>query len=52
MAADAWSTALNVLGPVDGPRLADERGLAARFVLRRGSRLEELTSAAFDDLLQ
>lgn len=33
MEADAWSTALGVLGIDDGLALARERGLAARFVL-------------------
>ena len=34
MAADAWSTALTVLGAVAGMQLAERQGLAARFVLR------------------
>ena len=51
MLADAWSTALSVLGPVDGPALADRLGLAARFVVRRGTLFEERSSAAFDRLL-
>lgn len=34
MAADAWSTALTVLGPQAGLALAEQRGLAARFVQR------------------
>lgn len=37
MAADAWSTALTVLGPVDGLALAERQGLAARFVARTSS---------------
>ena len=52
MLADAWSTALNVLGPDAGPALADELGLAACFVVRRDGGFEERTSAAFDRLLQ
>jgi thiamine biosynthesis lipoprotein len=52
MLADAWSTALNVLGPDAGRALADRLGLAARFLLRRGAGIEERTSAAFDDLLR
>ncbi len=52
MLADAWSTALGVLGPEAGPALADRLGLAARFLVRRDARFEERTSAAFDDLLQ
>lgn len=34
MAADAWSTALTVLGREQGLRLAERQGLAARFVVR------------------
>lgn len=48
MAADALSTALTVLGPVDGPAWAEQRGIAALFVARRpdGS-LEDHMSSAF-----
>ena len=35
MAADAWSTALTVLGCEHGLRLAERQGLAARFVVRQ-----------------
>jgi thiamine biosynthesis lipoprotein len=35
MAADAWSTALTVLGWRDGLQLAELQGLAARFVVRQ-----------------
>ena len=52
MLADAWSTALNVLGPDAGPALANRLGLAARFLLRDGDGFVERTSAAFDALLQ
>ena len=51
MLADAWSTALGVLGPVDGPALADRLGIAARFIVRHDSLFEERSSAAFDRLL-
>jgi thiamine biosynthesis lipoprotein len=34
MAADAWSTALTVLGREQGLRMAERQGLAARFVAR------------------
>lgn len=34
MAADAWSTALTVLGPQAGLGLAEQQGLAARFLVR------------------
>jgi len=34
MMADGWATALMVLGPDDGMKIADELGLAAFFILR------------------
>jgi thiamine biosynthesis lipoprotein len=34
--ADAWATALNVLGPVAGPAMAEKQGLAALFLVRKG----------------
>jgi len=37
--ADAWATALSVLGPEDGLRLAESRGLAALFVTTQDGRL-------------
>ena len=52
MLADAWSTALNVLGPEAGPALANRLGLAARFLVRDGTGFVERRSAAFDALLQ
>jgi len=33
--ADAWATALGILGPEDGWRVAEEQGLAVHFVLRQ-----------------
>ncbi len=51
MAADAWSTALFVLGPQRGPQIAAQQGLAAHFVLRQADgRLVETSSPAFDAL--
>ena len=52
MAADALSTALTVLGPEDGLRFAEQQQLAARFLLRRGALLEEISTTAFKELLQ
>lgn len=40
--ADAWATALLVLGEHDGLALARERGMDALFVLRDGDRLQEI----------
>ncbi|MFM2086851.1 MAG: hypothetical protein RLZZ237_1720, partial [Pseudomonadota bacterium] len=45
MAADAWSTALTVLGPEEGLALAEEQGLAARFLQRDGDGLRETLSS-------
>lgn len=52
MSADAFSTALSVLGPVDGLAFAERHQLAARFLLRAPGKLEEITSSAFDAMLQ
>jgi thiamine biosynthesis lipoprotein len=52
MAADALSTALAVLGPVDGLAFAARHGLAARFLVRRAGRLDEIRSPAWTALLQ
>ncbi|WP_311197402.1 FAD:protein FMN transferase [Rugamonas brunnea] len=41
MLADAWATALMVLGPVEGVALARQRGMDALFVLRDGDGLRE-----------
>ncbi|PHV05545.1 thiamine biosynthesis protein ApbE [Janthinobacterium sp. BJB412] len=42
MLADAWATALMVLGPVDGVALARETGMDALFVLRDGAGFQEI----------
>jgi thiamine biosynthesis lipoprotein len=52
MAADAFSTALSVLGPEAGMRLAEEHQLAARFLLRGAHAMEEISSTAFKAMLQ
>lgn len=52
MAADALSTALTVLGADAGLAWANDRHLAARFLLRRGARLEERCSHAWRAMLQ
>jgi thiamine biosynthesis lipoprotein len=43
MLADAWATALMVLGETEGPRLAQERGMDALFVLREGDQFREIS---------
>ena len=52
MRADAWSTALGVLGPDAGLALANRLGLAARLLVRGGDGFAERRSAAFDALLR
>ena len=52
MAADALSTALTVLGPVDGLAFAGRHALAARFLVRRAGGLDEVQSPAWKALLQ
>ena len=49
IAADAWATALNVLGPEDGFRIAEKEDLAAYFIARGPSdgRFEVRATAAF-----
>ncbi|MGV3742440.1 MAG: FAD:protein FMN transferase, partial [Burkholderiaceae bacterium] len=42
MLADAWATALLVLGEKDGVALAREKGIDALFVMREGARLQEV----------
>jgi thiamine biosynthesis lipoprotein len=52
MAADALSTALSALGPEAGIRFAEEHQLAARFLLRGGKGLQEVSTTAFKAMLQ
>lgn len=51
MRADAFATALNVLGAEEGMCFARERGIAARFVLRSEGGLEERVTPAFSAML-
>lgn len=52
MAADAWSTALTVLGPHTGMALAEQQGLAAAFLLRDCEQLQARYSRAFLDMME
>ncbi|MEW6025326.1 MAG: FAD:protein FMN transferase [Pseudomonadota bacterium] len=52
MAADALSTTITVLGAQAGLAFAEERGLAARLLLRRVHGLEEITTSAWRAMLQ
>ncbi|MBU8976543.1 FAD:protein FMN transferase [Lysobacter sp. MMG2] len=51
MRADAWATALTVLGMHDGFDAACANGLAARFVDTRGDAVTERMTPAFETLL-
>lgn len=51
LVADAWATALTVLGAGEGLALARGHGLAARFVTRSGDGIQVLTTEAFDGYL-
>ena len=49
MMADAWATALNVLGPEEGYAAAEREGLAALFIERgSGGRLRERATPEFE----
>ena len=52
MAADALSTALTVMGVEAGLPFAEQRGLAARYLLRDGDGLRQVDTAAWRALLQ
>lgn len=45
--ADAWATALMVLGPIEGPRIADREELAAYFIMRDASGLVSRQTSGF-----
>jgi FAD:protein FMN transferase len=45
--ADAWATALMVLGEVEGLKLAEEKGLAAYFLYKKGDGFESEETTAF-----
>jgi thiamine biosynthesis lipoprotein len=51
MLADVWATALTVLGPDEGFKMACTQRLAARFVLRGAAALEERMTPAFAAML-
>lgn len=52
MMADAWATALSVLGPEQGMALAEREGLAAHMVVREGDGFRELVSPALEAMLE
>lgn len=48
--ADAWATALNVLGAEEGMKIAEEQKLAVLFIVRKGEEFVEIESSAFKQL--
>jgi len=48
--ADAWATAMNVLGPEAGLALAERQGLPVLFILYDGEGFERLANDAFEAL--
>lgn len=48
--ADAMATALLVMGPTAGPALAENLGIAAYFLVRRSTEIEEIVSSEFEGL--
>lgn len=52
MMADAWSTALTVMGPVEGPPFADAMGLAACFTSRDDQGLIEIVTPAWHAMME
>jgi thiamine biosynthesis lipoprotein len=51
MMADAWATALTVLGPDEALAVAQEQGLAVYFIQRDGEEFVHSHSAAFQQYL-
>ncbi|MDP0491437.1 MAG: FAD:protein FMN transferase [Verrucomicrobiota bacterium JB023] len=50
--ADAWATALFLMGPEDGLALAANRGIAAYFVIADGAGVREVSTPAFSELFE
>lgn len=52
MLADAWATALMVLGPDEGYDLAVQKDMAASFIVRTGDEFTEKSTPVFDEITQ
>ncbi|MEC7543715.1 MAG: FAD:protein FMN transferase, partial [Verrucomicrobiota bacterium] len=46
--ADAWATALMILGPEDGMKMAEKMDMVARFCVLEGNEVQILKSTAYD----
>jgi len=51
MSADAWATALMVLGPDKGRKAAEQHNIAALFIEKKASTFNETTSSKWNSLL-
>jgi len=51
MMADAWATALLVLGPLDGVALAQARHIAARFLIRTETGVRDVMTGDFSEII-
>jgi thiamine biosynthesis lipoprotein len=49
---DAWATALNVLGPIDGLAMANKNGIAAMFIVVENGKLVAHKSKMFERTVQ
>lgn len=52
MDADAWATALTVLGPDKGYQLAEKRRIPALFIIKSGDGFVEKATVAFNDFVK
>lgn len=52
MDADAWATALTVLGPEQGFQLAEKKRIPALFIIKNGDGFVEKETVAFHDFLK
>ena len=50
--ADAWATALNVLGPEEGIQVANNSGIPAYYLLKTPSGFDEKFTPSFKAYLQ
>ncbi len=52
MAADAWATALTVLGPEQGFELAQKKKIPALFIIKTDEGFKEQSTSAFNDFFE
>jgi thiamine biosynthesis lipoprotein len=49
MSADAWATALNVLGPEKGIKLANEQDIAVMYIMQKDQNIIKSKSWNYSD---